>query len=117
MNLLLIDSDESYLSQLSTNLKKHNIFVTTATGSGTALKILNKTHIDLVVSGIANNTSQAYYLVLSIKGRYPATPLILLSGNDPGFNFNTALLLGVNELIPRNMDFALLHSAISKYAA
>ena len=117
MNLLLIDHDELYLKQLSQELKKNNLHVHIANGSGTALKILKEKHIDLIISAIENESSKVLYLVLSIKGRYPNTPLILLSGKDPGFNFNTAILMGVDELIPRNMDFKLLYSAISKYAA
>ncbi|MCC6372933.1 MAG: response regulator [Bacteroidia bacterium] len=117
MNLLLIDRDELYLKQLSTELKKNNLYVLTANGSGTALKILKETHIDLIISATESKASQALYLVLSIKGRYPDTPLILLSEKNSDINFNTAMLIGADELVPRNNNFAQLYSVISRYNA
>lgn len=117
MNLLLIDCDELYVKSLSAKFKKNKLDVHTANGSGTALKILRENQIDLIISATENTASRALYLVLSIKGRYPHTPLILLSENNSDINFNTAILIGANELIPRTNNFEQLYSVILRYCA
>jgi two-component system nitrogen regulation response regulator GlnG len=120
MNLLLIDGDEKYSTLLSSALQKKNLSIRLASTSTAALKILGEGKIDLILSSTEVPGSQTLLFLCSVKGRYPDTPLILLSDHsDNGalFNANTAFLLGADALIPRSRNFSQLYSTISKYTA
>lgn len=117
MNLLLIDGDESFLKFLSTGLRKKNLCIRQANNAVSAIKILSEHKIDLILSGSEIPGSQLLLFICSLRGRFPDTPLILFSGRESGLNGNTALLLGANELVSKDLNFNQLYSAISKYAA
>lgn len=117
MNVLLIDKDEVFLNQLTTELGNQQLSIKQAHSDMMALKILSEEKIDLILTNAEIPGKQVLLFVCSLKGRYPNTPLILLAGTHPDFNVKTALLLGADAMIPKNLNLGQLYSTIHKYVA
>lgn len=117
MNLLLIDRESSFLNALAVELEKRSICARQANDAFTAFQILSEDKIDLILTSSGIQGANTLLFLCSVKGRYPNTPLIMLAEQGAPINFNTALILGVDELIPRSATFNQLYTSISRFAA
>lgn len=95
--ILCVDDEETPLTLRKLVLQRHGFQVMTANSAGTAMEMLNASHVDLVLSDQLMPGGTGTELAQRIKQTRPDLPVVLLSG--------------VNE-IPQDAHFA--DSFISK---
>ncbi len=95
--ILCVDDEETPLTLRKLVLQRHGFQVVTANSAGTAMEMLNSSHVDLVLSDQLMPGGTGTELAQRIKQTRPDLPVVLLSG--------------VNE-IPQDAHFA--DSFISK---
>ncbi|MBV1889016.1 MAG: response regulator, partial [Proteobacteria bacterium] len=82
--VLVIDDEIELLSIATEILSGHGYTVYTAQSGASALEVLAKHHVDLIVSDVVMPEMDGYELASHIKNKYPAIPVQLVSGyNEP----------------------------------
>ena len=97
-NILIVDDDILFLSQMSEFLMREGFNIIGAQSAAEALKILSCTKIDLVIS--TASTTDEIQLAKQIKKRKRQTPVVILSTG----------LLPRDQLIAAGADKNLLRS-------
>lgn len=80
LRVLLVDDNAHVLQFLTSAFKMHNCFVSTAGTAEQALDLLADTLFDLVVSDIKMPGLSGLDLLRAVKGKQPATPVVLMTG-------------------------------------
>ena len=80
LRVLLVDDNAHVLQFLTSAFKMHNCFVSTAGTAEQALDLLSDTLFDLVVSDIKMPGLSGLDLLRAVKGKQPATPVVLMTG-------------------------------------
>lgn len=89
--ILCVDDEEIPLTLRKLVLQKHGYLVMTANSAAEAMKVLDSSHVDLVLSDQLMPGGTGTELAQRIKRRWPHLPVVLVSG--------------VNE-IPQGAEFA-----------
>ena len=79
-DILIVDDSDDLARVISDFLGMYGYHVHTAKDGFDALKCLEKTPVDIVVSDIHMPRMDGYTLMTEIKSRYPLTPIILITG-------------------------------------
>jgi len=84
MRILTVDDDKNQLKTLSLSLRSSGFDVRTAQSADGALSCLETEHreIDLVITDFAMPGMNGIELLKSIKKKYPAIPVIMISGTE-----------------------------------
>ena len=80
LRVLLVDDNAHVLQFLTSAFKMHNCLVSTAGTAEQALDLLSDTLFDLVVSDIKMPGLSGLDLLRAVKGKQPATPVVLMTG-------------------------------------
>jgi DNA-binding NtrC family response regulator len=77
--VLLVDDEKNVLKTLSMSLKRYDFAVHQAQSGPDALKLLDESPCDFVVSDIRMNPMDGYKLASAIRKRHPDMPVIFMS--------------------------------------
>jgi DNA-binding NtrC family response regulator len=77
--VLLVDDEKNVLKTLSLSLKRYDFAVQQAQSGPDALKLLEESPCDIVVSDIRMTPMDGYKLASAIRKRYPEIPVIFMS--------------------------------------
>src|SRR5579862_2751575 len=80
MTILCVDDEENPRTLRKLILEKQGYQVITAASGLEALEVLNRTSVDLVLSDQMMPGMTGSQLTKSVKARWPATPVVLISG-------------------------------------
>ena len=80
-NILLVDDQQNFLTILATELRDsiNNFSILIAENGERALKVLESTHVDLVVTDLRMPVMNGYEFISRMKNNYPAIPIIVVS--------------------------------------
>lgn len=117
MNILVIDDDREFLYLFKDLISRDDCNVQTATNGLTALEIMDKNKIDLVITDAIMPDTPIMSFICTLKKEYPKTPLILMSGIPENPLINNSMILGADEFIPKPINLKTILSAINKYKA
>lgn len=101
MHLLIVDDESSICEILGQYLRKKAYTVTTALSGEAALEIVDKTHIDLIVSDIKMPGMSGVDFLKIIKERFPSIPVLLTTGFPTLDTAIEALKLGAYDYLTK----------------
>jgi two-component system, NtrC family, response regulator PilR len=99
---VLIVDDEEFMRKLMTNiLRKASMEVLTAQNGEEALKALQETGCDVVVSDVRMAGMSGFELLKQVKARHPNTAFVVMTGYADSYSIKDALLQGADEYITK----------------
>ena len=78
-NVLLVDDYQAFLTILAEQLSDNGFSILTAEDGEKALKVLESSRVDLVVTDLHMPVMDGYDLISYLKKNYPVTPIIVVS--------------------------------------
>ncbi len=110
--VLIVDGDDTLLDEISLYLEMNGFNPFTATSAGEAINILEKNHIDVVVSDVWMSEMLGPKLVDYIKEKYKNIIIILMTGFRGLFSYADAYSLGIDALLYKPFAFDKLVAEI-----
>ncbi len=106
LNILIVDDDPSLRNMLSIVLKKEGYIIFSAENGKTAIKLLKKNHIDLIISDIKMPDISGIDLLQKVKTINQELPFILITAFSSTNDAIEAMKLGADDYItkPFNLD-------------
>jgi len=106
LNILIVDDDSSLRNMLSIVLKKEGYIIFSAENGKTAIKLLKKNHVDLIISDIKMPDISGIDLLQKVKSINPELPFILITAFSSTNDAIEAMKLGADDYItkPFNLD-------------
>ena len=77
--ILLVDDEKNVLKSLSIGLRRYDYSVSQAKNGMEALRVLEESPCDIVVSDVRMSPMDGYALAARVKERYPGTSIVLMS--------------------------------------
>jgi len=114
IKVLVVDDEEDLLevSALNIEIEGHEVF--TASSGNNALKFLDTTDVDLVISDIRMADGDGVYLLEEIQKRESNIPVILLVTGFSELSREEALKKGARDLLDKPTDFDLINKIIEE---
>ncbi|MGL1892063.1 MAG: sigma-54 dependent transcriptional regulator [Spirochaetaceae bacterium] len=109
-NILIVDDEKNIREGLSTSLEIDGFNTYIAEDGESALNLLTKTNIDLVISDLKMPKMSGSELLKKISNKYPTIPVIILTGHGTVENAVVAMRDGAYDFItkPINLDHLTL---------
>ncbi len=116
--VLIVDDSLSVRKYLSTFLTARNLKVYSAGNGNEALKMLEETEVDLIITDLEMPVMHGYELVSRIKASdtLKAIPIIVLTSRSTGKHREKALELGADDYLVKPFDERSLVASLKKYA-
>jgi len=116
--VLIVDDSLSVRKYLSTFLTARNLKVYSAGNGNEALKILEETEVDLIITDLEMPVMHGYELVSRLKGSdtLKAIPIIVLTSRSTGKHREKALELGADDYLVKPFDERSLVASLKKYS-
>lgn len=113
VNILVVEDDKNLKKLMIAVLKQHGYNVLSATDGLEALKILDTTHIDLVISDIMMPNMDGYDLTESLRKSNYNLPLIIVTAKETLEDKRKGFILGADDYMvkPIDMDEMVLRVA------
>jgi len=99
--ILVVEDDEGSLVALSRYLQMMGYAVEQASDGAEALSKLERDRFDLVLSDIMMPVVDGFLLTKHIRANFPATPIILMTGNPPARPREVATQVGARLLLSK----------------
>ncbi len=112
--VLLVDDDAHVLSALRRGLRREEITIETARDARAALEVLQGGSVDLVISDHRMPGMSGIELLETIRGRWPSTVRILLSGWSAEIPAADLKAAGLFAVLSKPWDDKELRSAIRR---
>lgn len=114
IKILIVEDSEDFKNLLRDFLTKQGIEVVNTSNGKEALKILDNTQLDLVLSDIRMPEMDGVVLLKKIKEKQPSLPVILMTGFSHILETETAHSLGASDFISKPFDLKDLLLIIKK---
>jgi chemosensory pili system protein ChpA (sensor histidine kinase/response regulator) len=116
--VLIVDDSLSVRKYLSTFLMARNLKVYAAGNGNEALKMLEETEVDLIITDLEMPVMHGYELVSRIKASdtLKAIPIIVLTSRSTGKHREKALELGADDYLVKPFDERALVASLKKYS-
>ena len=103
-NILLVDDERNFLNILSRELSDtgNNFSILTAENGDKALKILESTQVDLVITDLKMPVLNGYDLISHMRKKYSSIPVIVVSSFLYPESETRLRALGVTRYIDKN---------------
>lgn len=102
--ILLVDDDASVLDVMSEMLRLEGHNVTVAENGAEAVKCVNNTEFDLVITDLIMPEKEGLETIADIRRRYAEMPIIAISGGGrlgPNDYLETARFIGANATLAK----------------
>ncbi|HKX45689.1 MAG TPA: response regulator [Planctomycetota bacterium] len=113
--VLIVDDEVRILTALRRSLRREGFQVLTAEGPREALRILETTAVDLVLSDHKMPGMTGSELLREIARRWPGVVRLLITGWAEAVSDAEVREIGIRELIPKPWDDAELKAALRRY--
>jgi diguanylate cyclase (GGDEF)-like protein len=100
-SVIIIDDDESLLKLFKTELLSQGYTCKTATSGESALKLINKTSFDIMISDIIMPGMDGFELTEKAKKLRPDMLVIIMTGYTEDFSFDRAIEAGASDFIKK----------------
>lgn len=100
-HILLIDDDAFFIKTLSNYLKRFNYQVSTETNAESALKLIDQTAFDLVITDYKLPKSDGLAVIENLKKNHPEVPVILITNYSDIRTAVKSIKLGAFEFISK----------------
>ena len=114
--ILVVDDDESIRSTLVDALSMVGYSVLQAQSGLSALKILDKQPVDLVLSDVEMTEGDGFFLLKEIQSRKSNSPVIFISGHAE-ISADSVKRLGAVDLLKKPFDISELFRIVSTLVA
>jgi response regulator RpfG family c-di-GMP phosphodiesterase len=114
LRVLLVDDNASVLRFLASAVASNNCEVKTASTAEQALELLGDAPFDLVVSDIKMPGLSGLDLLRAIKGKQPATPVVLITGVPSVNSAVFGLRHGAYDYLPKPFSVAEVRELIDR---
>jgi CheY-like chemotaxis protein len=118
-NVLIVDDEKVFLLSLSDGLKSYSdeFNVLIAFNGKEALKILNSTKIDLVVTDLKMPEMDGFQLLAYLTRHFPDIPTIVMTAFGTPDMEAKLLTMGATQYLEKPLDFDVLADNIRQYVA
>lgn len=114
--ILLVDDNQDLLMAMTACLEDTGHLTTQATNGNDALRLVDSSHFDLVITDIVMPEKEGIETILELRQLFPLIKIIAMSGGDaahPQTNLHMAQLLGAYTTLNKPFTGDQLKSAIS----
>jgi DNA-binding NtrC family response regulator len=99
---ILVVDDEELIRKLMTNiLRRGGMAVLTAQNGEEALKVLQESGCDVVVSDVRMAGMSGFDLLKQVKAKHPDIAFVVMTGHADSYSIKDALLQGADEYITK----------------
>jgi len=99
---ILVVDDEELIRKLMTNiLRRGGMAVLTAQNGEQALKVLQESGCDVVVSDVRMAGMSGFDLLKQVKAKHPDIAFVVMTGHADSYSIKDALLQGADEYITK----------------
>lgn len=100
-SILVVDDERSMLSLLEKILSQDGYQVYLATNGREALAVIEKQHVDIIITDVKMPELDGFGLLKIVKNEYPEISVIMMTGYGDTYTVKDALLLGADEYITK----------------
>lgn len=104
INILVIEDDESLSKLYEIVLHKEGYGVFRAEDGRTAFEILEKKHIDLVITDIMMPVMGGYEFIRTLREQDSRIPVLIITAKDDYMSKNTGFTLGTDDYMVKPVD-------------
>jgi response regulator RpfG family c-di-GMP phosphodiesterase len=115
MNLLIVDDDTGILAALRRCLRREGWNILLADSPGEALRILDESAVDLVLSDHKMPGMTGTELLAEVARRRPSTVRLLITGWAEAVTKKELRDIGIEALIPKPWDDAELKAVLHQH--
>ena len=101
ISILVVDDEEMMRSLLRKILSREGYQILTADDGASAIEMLEREKIDLVISDIKMPRMDGFELLDRIKREYPQVGVIIMTAYGDTYTVKDALLLGADEYVTK----------------
>jgi len=111
-SILLVDDELAILKVLSRDLREENFLVTAVSSGSEAIRALQKTLYDLVITDLAMAEINGVDILKATRKFAPTTAVIIITGYEDSKNAREAMSIGVDDLLAKPFEVEELLSSI-----
>lgn len=100
-SILVVDDERTMLSLLKKILSQDGYQVYLATNGREALAVIEKQHVDIIITDVKMPELDGFGLLKIVKNEYPEISVIMMTGYGDTYTVKDALLLGADEYITK----------------
>lgn len=100
-SILVVDDERTMLSLLEKILSQDGYHVYLATNGREALAVIEKQHVDIIITDMKMPELDGFGLLKIVKNEYPEISVIMMTGYGDTYTVKDALLLGADEYITK----------------
>lgn len=100
-SILVVDDERTMLSLLEKILSQDGYQVYLATNGREALAVIEKQHVDIIITDVKMPELDGFGLLKIVKNEYPEISVIMMTGYGDTYTVKDALLLGADEYITK----------------
>jgi len=101
VSILIVDDEPVMRNLLKKILAREGYHVLTVSGGQAALKCLNESPVDIVISDMKMPAMDGFELLKNIKAEHPTIGVIIMTAYGDTYTVKDALLLGADEYITK----------------
>ena len=117
LRVLVVDDNASLLRFLVSAFSANGCMVTQAAAAEQALALINEQSFDLVVSDIKMPGLSGLDLLRAVKGKEPATPVVLITGNPSVNSAVFGLRHGAYDYLPKPFSIREVQELLARIRA
>lgn len=112
--VLVVEDNKNFRKLLSTYLRKNNYDVLEAEDGVVALEILDKSHIDLIITDVMMPNMDGYELVKELRESKYTIPILMITAKETIDDKKEGFLAGVDDYMvkPIDMDEMILRVGV-----
>lgn len=101
VSILVVDDESMMRSLLERILTRDGYKVTSAEDGQDALRVLEGTPVDIIISDLKMPRMNGFELLKAVKQKYPGVAMIMMTAYGDTYTVKDALLLGADEYITK----------------
>ena len=103
-HILIVDDDKNIRRLLTAVLETENYSVSTAENGEDALKVLDQTHIDLIILDIMMPKMDGYAFITLLREQNPYMPVLMLTAKQLPEDKHRGFLAGTDDYMTKPID-------------
>ena len=114
-HILVVDDDENARILMREILESENYTVSDADNGETALEVLEKEHIDIVILDIMMPKMDGYEFTKMLRESDSELPILMISAKQMSADRKKGYRLGIDDYMSKPLDIHQFDSIVKKY--